>query len=103
MTGKYLITTDGWFYAPNGKQYKAVWGDVTVLNDSILGVKTNRNASNWFVKVGTDENHVIVAGCQIHYACKTNEEPHVGSTEDYILEGGKVSNYIRPTNIYIAQ
>lgn len=28
MTGKYLITTDAWFYAPDRKQYKSVWGEV---------------------------------------------------------------------------
>jgi hypothetical protein len=36
MKGKYLITTDSWFYAPDGKQYKAVWGEVSILSDSIL-------------------------------------------------------------------
>ena len=43
MKGKYLITTDSWFIAPNGRNYKAAWGDVEVMEDSFLGIKTNRN------------------------------------------------------------
>ena len=66
MKGKYLITTDDYFIAPDGKEYKCVWGDVQILNDNVLGVKTNRNAVNWYAKVGD----VIIAGCQIHFAIK---------------------------------
>lgn len=37
MKGKYLITTDAWFIAPDGQQYKAVWGDVEIVTDEVLG------------------------------------------------------------------
>lgn len=46
MKGKYLITTDNWFIAPDGKSYRAAWGSVEILNDSFLGIQTNRNSSN---------------------------------------------------------
>ena len=36
MKGKYLITTDGWFFAPDGRQYKSVWGEVEILEDLIF-------------------------------------------------------------------
>ena len=68
MTGKYLINTDSWFTAPDGKNYKAVWGDVEIVDDSILGLKTNRMSTNWFAKVGSEDKHVIIAGCQIQNA-----------------------------------
>ena len=43
MQGKYLITTDSWFLAPDGKQYKGVWGDIEILGDYMaMGIKTNR-------------------------------------------------------------
>lgn len=103
MTGKYLITTDAWFYGPDGKQYKGVWGEVRIVSDAILGIKTNVRSSNWFAKVGTEDNHVIVAGCQIHYACKSENKPNVSLTEDYTIEAGEVKNYNRPTSIYIAE
>lgn len=100
MTGKHLITTDNWFYAPDGKLYRAVWGDVQILDDTVLGVKTNRNASNWYARVGSDDNHVIVAGCQIHYAVRCEAEPNTDRVEDW-RESGEV--FERPTGIYVAK
>lgn len=69
-TGKnYLITTDDWFYGPDGKKYRGAWGKVELIQDDVLKIQTNRNSTNWFAKVGTDDYHVIIAGCQIH-CCK---------------------------------
>ena len=70
MRGKYLITTDSWFYAPDGKEYKSVWGNVEIVDDNIIGIKTNRNSSNWFAKVGNDKKQVIIEGCQNHYSIR---------------------------------
>ena len=104
MTGKYLITTDNWFYAPNGQNYRGVWGEVEIVSDSILGIKTNVRSSNWFAKVGTAENHVIVAGCQIHYAVKCENEPHTGELNDFSIEAWEIKKFTRPsTHIYIAK
>ena len=103
MKGKYLITTDGWFFAPDGRQYKSVWGEVEILEDLILGVKTNRNSSNWYAKIGTDENHIIVAGCQIHYALKSNEKPNQDIISDFNTGENGIVFYERPTLTYIAE
>jgi hypothetical protein len=103
MKGKYLITTDNWFVAPDGKQYAAVWGEVETMDDSILGIKTNRNASNWYVRVGNEENHIIIAGCQIHYAVKC-EKPHSSDIEDYTVDNATgIHKFTRPTRIYIVE
>lgn len=102
MNGKYLITTDNWFVAPDGKTYRAVWGDVKIIEDDFLGIKTNRNSSNWFAKVGSIDNHVIVAGCQIHYAVRCKNKPNVDEIEDYTTDGGH-KTYKRPTQIWIAE
>lgn len=104
MTGKYLITTDAWFFAPDGISYRAVWGDVEIVSDAILGIKTNVRSSNWYAKVGTDENHVIVAGCQIHYAIKCNEQPNTNPALDYNADATNgIKEYPRPTTIYLAK
>lgn len=104
MTGKYLITTDGWFIAPDGRQYKAVWGEVTILQDSFLGVKTNAKSSNWYAKVGTEENHVIIAGCQIHYAVKCEAKPVTTEVEDWMADASAgIKRYNRPTQIWTAE
>ena len=102
MKGKYLITTDAWFLAPNGKLYRAVWGEVEIIQDAILGVKTNKNSSSWFAKIGSENNHVIIAGCQIHYAVRCETEPYTETVKDYAI-GTDVGckEFERPTQILI--
>lgn len=103
MKGKYLITTDGWFYAPDGKQYRAVWGEVQILGDTVLGIKTNRVSTNWYALVGTNGREAIVAGCQIHYAVRCETKPNTEPVDDYLTDGGKHHVSERPTCIYIAE
>lgn len=102
MKGNHLITTDAWFYAPDGKQYKAVWGNVQITDDTILGIKTNAISSNWFAKVGTEDNYVIVAGCQIHYAVKC-DKPNTGKALDWTSDNDGCKEFERPSVIYIAE
>jgi len=74
---KYLITTDNWFVAPDGIQYKAVWGtcQVRTIKD-IFQIEPKRPSTNWFLEIGSDGKEMIVAGCQIHYAVRCDEEPN---------------------------
>lgn len=72
--GTYLITTDNWFYAPNGDQYRGVWGRCQLVRaEDLLGRKPERSA-DWGVLV---EDELFVAGCQIHYVRKTDQRPDV--------------------------
>lgn len=103
MTGYYLITTDNWFIAPDGSQYSAVWGNVEILSDTFLGIQTNRNATNWYAKVGTEDNHVIIAGCQIHYAIKCNNKPNINRAANYSTSEKGCIEFTTPTRIYIAE
>lgn len=102
--GKYLVTTDKWFFAPDGQQYSAVWGTAQVLEDSLLGVKTHRNSlANWFLKIGSKEKHAIIAGCQIHYAVKCEEKPYTEDTDrEDVHEGTLVVSKVK-SRIYIAE
>ena len=77
---KYLITTDDWFYAPDGNNYKSVFGTLTGVysDDETLGVKTNRGSTNWYIQVGL----MTIAGCQIHYAIQCDNV----SSEPPVLE-----------------
>ena len=96
-----LITTDHWFYAPDGKTYRAVFGTLrNVLADSdVLGIKTNARSTNWYLEIG----NMVIAGCQIHYAvwaptCHTGD---VAAWKDG-GEGSPVIRYTRPSSIYNA-
>lgn len=104
MHGRYLITTDDWFVAPTGKMYKAAWGNVEIVEDSILGLKTNRNSSNWFAKVGSAEKHILIAGCQIHYAIKCEAEPNTLPAFDWQADATNgLKEFNSPSRIYIAE
>ncbi len=103
MEGKYLITTDSWFIAPDGKEYKAVWGEVKILEDKFLGISTNRNSSNWYAKIGSESNHIIVAGCQIHYAAKCEKKPNTERVESWNTGESGCKEYQTPTKIFIAE
>lgn len=103
MQGKYLITTDGWFYGPDGKQYRGAWGNTEVLTDEVLGVKTNRNSTNWYLKVGSEADHVVIAGCQVHYAVRCEEKPSDGLHEHWVHHEGKPVFSMIPSSIYIAE
>lgn len=102
--GNYLITTDNWFYAPDGKMYRAAWGQVTVLEDNVLKIKTNRNSTNWYLQIGYGEKLMIIAGCQIHYAIKCPEKPNIGEVIDWASDATNgCKMFERPSVIYIAQ
>lgn len=96
---KALITTDCWFIAPDGKQYRSVFGTVKAVQSSeeTLGVRTNARSTNWYVEIGC----VTLAGCQIHYAIRTdhcNLEP----AEDYAVSNGELKIFIKPSSIFDA-
>ena len=78
-----LITTDNWFFAPDGESYKAVYGTIKGIHDAekVLGIKTNEKSTNWYVEIG----NMIVAGCQIHYVIKTDKISFIPPTKDDAL------------------
>ncbi len=98
---KYLITTDNWFIAPNGRQYRSVFGTVKGINDadSTLGLKTNRNSTNWYVIIGG----MVIAGCQIHYLVETESiVPEGQEIVDFEFHEGEVRFNTAPSRIYRA-
>lgn len=104
MKGKHLVTTDNWFYAPDGLKYRAVWGEVVVLDDdTTLGIKTNKGSSNWYVFVGNQERGMLVAGCQLHYAVKCSNPPNTQKVEDYTYDNSGATSFVRPSEIYLAE
>ena len=102
MKGNYLITTADWFIGHDGKAYNAVWGNVEILSDEILGIKTNRGSTNWYAKVGDANNHIIIAGRQINYAIKC-KKPTISQVNDYSIVDGVVKEHIKPSSIYIPE
>ena len=96
---KAIITCDNWFYGPDGRSYRAVFGTVKAVrgDQETLGIKTNARSTNWYVEIGS----MIIAGCQIHYAMRADSAA-VGDIEDFREEGGVVKHFIRPSYIFDA-
>ena len=82
---KYLLNCDNWFLAPDGQSYKAVHGTVACVysDDEIMGVKTNRHSSDWFIVIG----NMIISGCQVHYCIKTEKVNFNQSVRDVEHDG----------------
>lgn len=97
---KVLVTVDNWFYAPDGRCYRAVFGTVKGCRSSedSLGVRTNAKSTNWYLEVGS----VTIAGCQIHYIVKCSA-CHLGEGTNWahdLQHGIKV--YQHPSAIFNA-
>lgn len=102
----FLITCSNWFYAPDGKCYRGVWGKVAIHSDAdTLGIKTNNKSANWYAIVGEGGKSVIIAGCQIHYACVSMKPPHTGMVKEIRINETQGNTYEveRENIIYLAQ
>ena len=97
---KLLVTTNNWFYAPDGKQYRAAWGTVkaAVNAEHALGIKVNRQSADWYLQIG----NLTIAGCQIHYVVESNL-CSFAEAPDWAASAEKgINNYNRPSAIYNA-
>lgn len=102
----FLITTNQWFTAPDGKMYRTVWGKVEIYNsEKTLGIKTNLKSTNWYAIVGTGTKRLIIAGCQIHYACICNDSPNIEQVDEqkWVESKGEFISTKRDTIIYLTQ
>ena len=66
-----LITTDNWFYGPDAKSYRAVYGKLKNIKaaENLLGVKPGRTEATWYIEIG----NIVIAGCQVKYAIQTDK------------------------------
>lgn len=96
---KFLITTDSYFVAPDGVQYRSVYGTIHAIDDAVktLGIETNKGSTNWYVHIG----NMVIAGCQIHYAIQTNYA-NTSPVQDASWGASGCTEYERPTVIYDA-
>lgn len=74
-------------------------------DEDTLGIKTNARSTNWYAFVGDEEKGIIVAGCQIHYACICNNKPCTDPTDEqrFVESKGELVRGERDIIIYLAQ
>lgn len=98
---KVLCTCQSWFVAPDGKQYKALWGELKAIHEAgkTMGFIPNRAHANWFYEIGG----MVIMGCQILFLVKCDDRPNTEKVKDWTATDEKgLSEYERPTYIYIA-
>ena len=95
-----LVTTDNWFFAADGKSYRAIWGTVRAIRDDkeTLGIKTNARSTNWYAEIGD----TLVAGCQIHYAVRCGQPPPEKVADYKTMDSGLVVEFQKPSDIWNA-
>ncbi len=96
---KYLLTTNEWFFAPDGESYRAVFGTLKGIHsdNETLGIKTNARSANWYVEIG----NMMIAGCQIFYGIQTDECADGNVAQTNIHNGEAVRSWA-PVSIYRA-
>lgn len=99
INNKVLITTSDWFYAPDGKYYKSVWGTLKGVHEAgkSLGFIPNRSHANWYIEIG----NMTLMGCRVMYVIKC-DSPFFGRVKDWNQEKGEYFEYERPSVIYNA-
>lgn len=97
---KALVTCDNWFLAPDGRQYRGIFGTVkgVFTAEDTLGVRPNGKSTNWYAEIG----NMVIAGCQIHYVIRT-DGCNIGEVSDWKETEGDVKLFNRPSHIYYAQ
>ncbi|MDH7463994.1 hypothetical protein QEG73_22015 [Chitinophagaceae bacterium 26-R-25] len=100
LNKKVLITTSNWFYAPDGKQYKAVHGTLQGIHEAgkALGFIPNRSHANWFIQIG----QMTIMGCQVMYVIQC-ETINGGEVESWVEDNAKpevITTFLRPSTIY---
>ena len=97
---RYLVTTNDWFFAPDGENYKAVFGTVHGVEDaeSVLGIRTNARSTNWYLRIGD----TVVAGCQVFYAVRCDQFDPAPQKRELEHEGKVMLGQAVTTRIYDA-
>lgn len=96
-----LINCQNWFTAPDGKDYKAVWGKLIAIHEAgkMLGFIPNRSHANWFIEIG----NMQIKGCQVLYFIVCENEPLFVDSEAWNTTTEHIIvKYQRPCVIYNA-
>lgn len=97
-----LITTQAWFYAPDGQNYRAVWGKLNSINEAgkTLGFIPNRAHANWFVEVGK----MTIMGCQVMYIIQFDNKPNTADHLSWTTDAANgLKSFQEPNVIYISE
>lgn len=95
-----LVTTQGWFIAPDGKEYRSVYGKLKAVHEAgkTLGFIPNRSHANWFIEIG----NMIIMGCQVMYFIQTDKVNLDKATHWTASDEKGIKEDLAPSKIYNA-
>lgn len=97
-----LFTCNQWFTAPDGKDYKVVYGTLKAIlkTDDVFGFSARATAGhvNYIFEVG----NMVIAGCQVQYGVLCPTPPDFQTKPNWLAHEGKIIPYDRPNVIYNA-
>lgn len=97
-----LITTQSFFTAPDGKEYKSVWGELKGIHEAkdYFGFIPNRAHANWFIEIGC----MFIMGCQGLYFILCEKEPSTERRQAWTFDAANgIKEFDAPTLIYISK
>lgn len=97
---KILVTTNDWFYGPDGKQYRGVWGTLKGIHEAkeSLGIIPSRAHANWFIEIGG----MVIMGCRIMYLVKCPNPPPEADIKEWHADAANgYKEFTRPGSILI--
>ncbi len=102
LNQKVIITTSNWFYAPDGKNYRAVWGTLKGVHAAkdVLGFTVNASHANFYIEIGT----MVIAGCQALYCMQCDNKPDFEKVSHSMYDSATGYKVIERSNeIYLSE
>lgn len=98
---KVLVTTSAWFFAPDGKLYRGVWGTLKAVHTTKedLGFNPNARHTNWMAEVG----NTMIAGCQLLYFVLCENRPDFDEVEHIAYDTSGINRFNKPNEIYLSE
>lgn len=95
---KVLITCQSFFVAPDGKEYRSVFGTLKGIHEAKdqFGFVPSRQHTNWFIEIGD----MTITGCQVLYCIKIDTDPVLGPAKGWTYKDDKAIEYERPSLIF---
>lgn len=101
LIGKHIVTADEWFIGPDGEEYKGAYGEVEIINAKDVFGFTPMRSANWYAKIGTPDDYVIIAGCKVHFSALANNPPLQTHTKGWTLHEKEIFHFDKPSFIYV--
>lgn len=85
--GKGIISTLNWIYARDGNQYRAFFGNCSVLKaEESIGCRTGSGQADFIIKIeGKPKDFMIISGCEFKGFQKCDKLPPAALTNIFLI------------------